>query len=207
MSSKADSFYFNNFVEASSIACEAADMLKDVLSSFNPESLSERLKELHEVEHKGDRKRHEITAVLVRAFITPLEREDILKLSQSLDDVIDSIEDIVIHLYINNVQTLRQDSLQFADVVISCCRSMKKVMEEFHNFKRSKSLQQLTVDLNHLEELGDELYIKSIRTLHSTCTDPMEVMAWHEIYGYFEKCCDACETVADIVESITIGNK
>lgn len=207
MASKADSFYFNNFVDSAAIACEAAEMLKNVLTNYSPDTLEEQMKQLHEVEHKGDSKRHEITAVLVRAFITPLEREDILKLSQGIDDVIDSVEDIVIHLYINNVKEIRKDSLEFADVVISCCRSMKQIMEEFHNFKKSKTLSQLTVELNRLEELGDDLYIKSMRTLHSTSTDPMEVMAWHEIYIYFEKCCDACELVADIVESITIGNK
>ena len=65
-----------------------------------------------------------MTAVIVRAFITPLEREDILKLSQYIDDVTDSIEDILIRIYINNVTQIREDSLEFVDVVISCCEAM-----------------------------------------------------------------------------------
>ena len=49
-----------------------------------------------------------------------------------------------------------------------------------------------------MEEEADELFITSLRTLHTTCSDPLEVIVWREIYTYLEKCVDACEHVADI---------
>jgi len=45
-----------------------------------------------------------------------------------------------------------------------------------------------------------------MRRLHTTPTDPLEIIAWREIYEFFEKCCDTCENAADIIESIIIGN-
>ena len=92
MSKKTDRFYFDNFVESAQVSCDAAQLLKEVLTNFDVATLPENRVRLHEIEHKGDNKRHEMTAVIVRAFITPLEREDILKLSQFIDDVTDSIE-------------------------------------------------------------------------------------------------------------------
>lgn len=207
MASKADSFYFNNFVESAQIACEAAQMLKSVLSSFNPNTLEKTRAKLHEIEHKGDSKRHEMTSALVRAFITPIDREDLLHLSQNIDDVTDCIEDIFIHIYINNIKDIRPDSIRFAELIINCCQVMTQMLEEFRNFKKSKKLSELIVEINRMEELGDEMYIGSMKNLHSTVSDPLTVLAWREIYIYFEKCCDTCENVADIVESITIGNK
>lgn len=206
MSKKADRFYFNNFVESAEVSCEAAQMLKDVLCNFNTETLPEMKVKLHEIEHKGDDKRHEMTSALVRAFITPLEREDLLKLSQYIDDVTDSIEDILIRIYINNVTHIREDSIEFMDIVISCCLAMKEMLEEFHNFKKSKKLSELIIEINRLEELGDDMYVECMRKLHTTSTDPLEIIAWREIYEFFEKCCDTCENVADIIESIIIGN-
>ena len=53
---------------------------------------------------------------------------------------------------------------------------------------------------------GDEKYLNCMRNLHTACNDPIEIIAWREIYDIFERCCDTCENVADIVEGITIGN-
>lgn len=206
MSKKMDRFYFDNFVESAHVSCEASKMLKNVLSNFDVATLAESRVALHEIEHKGDSKRHEMTAVIVRAFITPIEREDILKLSQYIDDVTDSIEDILIRIYINNVTQIRPDSLEFMDIVIKCCEAMEEMLKEFHNFKKSKKLNELIIEINRLEEVGDDLYVACMRNLHTTSTDPLEIIAWREIYEFFEKCCDTCENVADIIESIVIAN-
>lgn len=205
MSNK-NSFYYRNFVESAEVSCEAAAALKEILCHFSVDTLEENMVKLHELEHKGDNKRHEITNVLVRAFITPIEREDILKLSQLIDDVTDCIEDILIRIYINNVTHIREDSIEFADIVIRCCDAMKDMLEEFPHFKKSKKLGEFIIEINRLEELGDDVYVKCMRNLHTTSKDPFEIIAWREIYEFFEKCCDTCENVADIIESIAIGN-
>ena len=204
--SKKDAFYYRNFIESAEVSCEAAAALREILCNFSVETLPEKRVELHEIEHKGDNKRHEMTRVLVRAFITPIEREDILKLSQLIDDVTDCIEDILIRIYINNVTSIRPDSIEFADIVIRLCQSMKDMIDEFPNFKKSKKLGELIIEINRLEELGDDLYVGCMRNLHTSSTDPFEIIAWREIYEFFEKCCDTCENVANIIESIAIGN-
>ena len=106
-----------------------------------------------------------------------------------------------------NVQAIRPDAIEFADLVIECCEAMQKLVEEMPNFKKSKTLEDLIVEINRLEELGDDLYARSMRALHTSNTDPLDVVVWREIYAYFEKCCDGCEHVADIVEGICIGNR
>ena len=78
--------------------------------------------------------------------------------------------------------------------------------KEFADFKHSKTLHQHIVNINTMEEEADALFISSLRTLHTTCTDPLEVIVWREIYIYLEKCADACEHVADTVESVVMKN-
>lgn len=207
MTKKSDMFYYNNFVESAEISCEAAKTLKEVLEHFDVNTLSEKRIQLHDIEHRGDDKRHEMTNALVSAFITPIERDDILKLSQYIDDVTDAVEDILIRIYISNVQTIRPDSIEFADLVIKCCEAMKDLLAELPNFKKSKTMEGLIVEVNRLEELGDDFYVRCMRTLHTTEENPLNIIAWREIYDFFENCCDACENAADIIESIAIGNR
>ena len=206
MSKKSDSYYFQNFIECVECGCQAAKMLEDNLNHFDTGLLQDKLDELHRIEHDADKKKHEMMAVLVKAFITPIEREDIILLSQSIDEVTDKIEDVLIRIYINNVQQIRPEALAFIKVIIRCCEALKEVMEEFADFRKSKTLHGLIIEINALEEEGDRLFIESMRKLHAEVTDPIEIIAWREIYVYLEKCCDACEHVSDVVESVIMKN-
>ena len=206
MSKKQDSFYFDNFLACADYACQAAQQLDQALREYDPAQIKERLDEMHRVEHAADDKKHELLNVLAHAFITPIEREDIILLGQNIDEVTDKIEDVLLRMYCNNVQTVRPDAIQLSGVVIRACEALKGMLEQFADFKRSKSLQEYIIRINTLEEEADQLFISSLRTLHTTCADPLEVIVWREIYIYLEKCADACEHVADTVESVVMKN-
>ena len=77
----------------------------------------------------------------------------------------------------------------------------------------SRAAEQLRItqpavshQINTLEEEADQLFIDSMRDLHTTCTDPIQIIVWRELYIYLEKCVDACEHVADTVESVVMKN-
>ncbi len=206
MAKKQDAFYFDTFVACVELASQAANILNETLQTFDPQMLPQRLEEIHKVEHEADCKKHELMEVLAKAFITPIEREDIMLLSQNIDDLVDFIEDVLIRLYCNNIQTIRSDALKTSVLIVKSCDAVRELMVEFPHFKRSKTLRQRIIDINTLEEEADQQFISSIRTLHVESTDPMEVFCWHELYRYLEHCVDACEHVADIVESVIMKN-
>ena len=80
-------------------------------------------------------------------------------------------------------------------------------MADFRNFKKSKQFKQLIVDINNYEEEADELYKNAIRHLHTVENDDvMHVLVWSRIYERMERCCDACERVADIISTIVLKN-
>ena len=206
MAKKQDAYYFETFTACLDDACKAAQLLDRSMREFDPAQIKETLDEMHNIEHAADDKKHELLHVLAHAFITPIEREDIILLGQNIDEVTDKIEDVLLRMYCNNVQTVRPDALELSGVVIRACEALKGMLEQFADFKRSKSLQEYIIRINTLEEEADQLFISSLRTLHTTCTDPLEVIVWREIYIYLEKCADACEHVADTVESVVMKN-
>ena len=206
MAKKQDSFYYENFSQCVACACQAAHYLEDALKNFQPERLHAMLDELHQVEHAADEKKHELSNVLARAFITPIEREDIILLSQSIDEVTDKIEDVMLRFYCNNIRAVRPDAIELGAVLVSCCEELRLLLEEFPDFRRSKKLREYIIHINTLEEQADKLFIDNMRRLHTSTTDPLEIIRWREIYIYMEKCADACEHVADAVESVIMKN-
>ena len=203
---KKDYDYFQAFTQAVDYSCQAAEILKNTLTYFDTDKLNDRLKDVHGVEHAADLGKHEMMSELARAFITPIEREDILELMQELDDVTDDIEDVLIRTYIFHILSIREDALRFADIISRCCGEMLKMMKEFRDFRKSKTIHEMIVTINDLEEEGDRLYTEAVRRLFMHSKDPIELMVWREIFDRMEKCCDACEHVAHIVESIIMKN-
>ena len=206
MAKKQDMFYFDNFCTCADFSCQAACLLDRTMREFNPAQIKEKLDEMHTVEHAADEKKHEMLHILAKAFITPIEREDIAALSEQIDDLTDKIEEVFIRIYINNVKAIRPEALKMLELVIQCCEEVCGLMREFANFRRSKELKDRIIQINSLEEEADRLYIASMHSLHSEEKDVLAVIAWREIYSYLEKCADACEHAADVVESVVMKN-
>ena len=74
--------YFGMFIRAAEYSAQAADMLHKVMEEYDPDSLKDRMKEMHAVEHAADIAKHELNRALARAFINPIEREEIMLLTQ-----------------------------------------------------------------------------------------------------------------------------
>ena len=206
MSSKSDRFYFENLVEAADCSCRAADYLVECLDSYEPSTLTDMLTHMHTIEHEGDSKRHEMSAALAKAFVTPIDREDIAMLSHDIDDVTDKIEEILQCFYMNRITSVPDDAIEFARNLAHCCQQMKEMMVEFVNFKKPTKLRSMIVDLSHAEEACDQLYLLARMNIREHCSDPLDILSWREIYNCLEDCADACEHVGDCVETVIMKN-
>ena len=176
------------------------------MENYSRSTIKSYVDKMHEIEHSGDKKKHEMLEVLLKAFMTPIERDDILLLSSCLDEVTDKIEDVALRMYCNDIEDIFEPAKKMVKVVIDSCEEMLKMMEEFKNFKKSKSLKEIIIKINTLEEDGDKLFIEGLRELHTKEKDPLKVITWREILIYLEKCTDATEHVADICERVILTN-
>lgn len=206
MARKKDVNYFDTFVELAEHSCQAANLLNEILNDFNADELQYRMKEMHAIEHSGDEARHVMIKRLAREFITPIEREDIMALADAIDEVTDTIEDVLMCMYMYNISHVRDHSLRMTEIVVKCCNALKQLLSEFHNYRKSQTLHNLVVEINHFEEEADKLFMEAIRHLFVTCKDVLEITAWDKIFNYLEKCCDACENVSSVVESVIMKN-
>ncbi len=206
MGNKADKFYFENFIEAAEYGCKAADYLVTCLTAYEPSQINNMLDTMHVFEHSADKKKHEMSTALAKAFVTPIDREDLAELSQNIDDVIDMIEEILQRFYVNQIQTVAPEAITFSKKIAECCVLMKKMLTEFEHFKKADQLRAMIIELNHAEEECDRFYLDAVIAVRAQCTDVLDIISWREIYDYMENCVDACEHVADLVGTIVMKN-
>ena len=203
---KGDKFYFENFSQCTALSKKAAEYLVSCLENYDPEKIECMLKEMHEIEHSADAKRHEIGDALAKAFVTPVDREDLDMLSHNLDNVTDKIEDIVQKLYINNIKVINPSAVTFAKQIVRACELLCEIMGEFENFKKSKKIQTLIIKLNDIEEECDKLYLETVRELMKNTQDVLVTISWREIFDCFESCIDSCEHVSESISLVIMKN-
>lgn len=203
---KGDKFYFENFEACAILAKNAAMYLVECLENYDANNLEKMLKEMHVFEHNADIKKHEMNETLAKAFVTPVDREDLDMLSQQLDNVADTIEEILQKFYIYNVKEIEPAAIDFAKNLVKSCEMLEQIMKEFENFKKSKSMHSLIVACNDVEEECDKLYLKTMHNLTKNSQDALTTVSWYKVFDCFEACADACEHVSECVGSIIMKN-
>lgn len=203
---KGDKIYFENFSECSVLAKKAAAYLVECLENYDIKNIEKMLEEMHAFEHSADMKKHEMNEMLAKAFVTPVDREDLDMMSQQLDTVLDLIEEVLQKLYIYNIKTIEPDAINYAKHLVKACDILCEIMTEFENFKKSKKLRSLIVAVNDVEEECDKLYLTVMHELTKKSTDILATISWYKIYDCFEACSDACEHVSECVGSIVMKN-
>lgn len=206
MARKKDEDYFETFVDLVEYSCQAAELLNVIMNNFNAANIHEKLLEMHTIEHAADTKRHAMIKKLAHEFITPIEREDIMAMADAIDNVTDTIEDVVMRMYMFNIQNIREHAVKITEIIVKCCKALKLALQEFYNFRKSHTLHDLIVEINVLEEDGDKLFTEATRHLYVNCKQPIEVIAWDQTFHYLERCCDACEEVANVIENVIMKN-
>lgn len=206
MAKKENNYYYDTFSKCISYACEAAELLQACVENYDVTNLKVELDKMHRVEHTADGVKHEMMEKLMKEFLPPIEREDIVELSHAIDDVVDSVEDVLRGMYMYNISEFRSEVKEFANVITRSCKAMQEMGNELHNFHKSSLLKEKIVEINALEEEADRHYTEAIRRLYTEEKDAVYILAWTTMYNCLEKCCDSCEQVADMVEQIVMKN-
>jgi len=207
MANKKQDRYFDMFIELCSYSYKASLFLREILLDFDSEKFQEYLEKMHAIEHDGDVARHKMMKALAREFITPIEREDIVSMGERIDTVTDKIEDVLQKMYMYDVKVVREDAIAMIDTIIQNIEVFNDALGEFHDFKKSKTIQEKLIEINRIEEEGDRLYIEGTRRIFTDPDiTPLEAFGWSHIYHYMEDVNDACEDAADVIEGVVLRN-
>lgn len=205
MKKKKDEFYYKNLCSCVEYSYQAAQFLKEVLEKYEKDDIQKKLSVMHELEQKADAKKHKMMKAVSQAFITPIEREDLVSLSSYLDDITDAVEEVLLQIYMCNIANIRKDVFPMINLLLECIQALGDVLKELKDFKHSKVMEEYIIRVNDLEEQGDSLYMENMHRLHQE-EDIRTIVIWRTIYEYMENCMDTCEHAADIVGMVIMKN-
>ncbi|MBI5243216.1 MAG: DUF47 domain-containing protein [Elusimicrobia bacterium] len=194
--------FFDLFDQQASNAVEASVLFKELAQSGKFDD--DGVRRMRELEHEGDTTTHEVIDTLNRTFVTPFDREDIHALACELDDVVDLIHSIATRMRLYRLSEPDPDLIQFAEVIEQSARAVAKAVNGLREIKRPRRILDYCIEINRLENVGDQLREAAIGKLFDGTPDPIAVIKRKEIYEVAETTLDKCEDVANIVESILV---
>ncbi|MGH3002927.1 MAG: DUF47 domain-containing protein [Gaiellaceae bacterium] len=194
--------FFDLFTQASSNAREIARALVDLLDDWPDDR--EKLRDIRELEHEGDRLTHEVINLLNRTFVTPFDRDDMYRLASVIDDVCDHVDEAADNIDAYEVRGVPAKARQQAEVIYRAASRLHEAVERLEGFKDS---QRQLAALRELEDEGDRLSREAIAELFGSGADPLTIIRWKDIHEQLEEAVDACENAADVLEAILVKNR
>lgn len=197
-----DTFY--NLLEASAAqARQCAVLLKDVIPHLGGDT-SSQLDAISQSRRKHKKLTQEITEHLCRTFITPLDREDIEALSNSLHKIPKTIEKIAERLtlcppkYAENILTkqlalLDQGTIEVVNLV-NCLRKKASLDD----------VQDMQDRLQHIEGDGDKMLMDLLRQLYGGQVQPIDVIVLKDLCELLEKAIDRCRDAGNVVFQVVL---
>lgn len=160
---------------------------------------------MKQYETEADEKVHRIIKDLNQAFITPIEREDIMQLAMNLDDVIDGMEEFTALMDMHQIFQSDEFIDQFTEYIHQCAKEILLSIELMAHGKLNE-IEDHAIQIKDHESNCDDLYRKSLKHLFQTEKDAIKVIQYKEIYETLEEIADYCQDVASVMQSIIMKN-
>ena len=177
-------------------------LLRDLLVEY-PERAT-LAQDLKVCEQEGDRITHDIIQRLNSTFVTPIDREDIYGLATQMDDIVDYAEQVAAQMGLYGVEASMEQAVDFSEVLVG---AGEQIAQALRCLRTGTDMGPHLVEIHRLENEGDRLQRDGVASLFAGGIDPMVVIRWKDIFESLEAAVDACETVAHVLEGITLKQR
>ena len=160
---------------------------------------------MKDYETKGDSFVHAVIHDLNNAFITPIEREDILALAMSMDDVLDGLEHTAALFEMYSIVSADEYMLEFVEAIRLSTIEIETAVELMVS-KKLPQMREHAIKIKDYESQCDVVLRRSIKNLFQTEKDPIRIIQYKDIYEELEEIADHCQQVANTFESIIMKN-
>ena len=196
--------FFGLFEQHAALTVEGAKQMRRLVQGDqNFRAVCARIKE---IEHETDVITHSCVERLHKVFITPIDRDDIHTLITRMDDIMDFIEAAAVSVTLYELTEMTEPVRALAEVLVKSTEEVAVAVAGLRDLKHSDVILKACIEVNRLENEGDEILRGALADLFRGATDPLLVLKWKEVYEALETATDRCEDVANIIEGVVLEN-
>ena len=202
--------FFQMFNQHAAHIVEAAHAFSKMVANYSDlEKRQAHNREVDNAERAADRITHEVNRTLHKTFITPIDREQIHQLINTMDDVADLIQDSAETMALYDVHHMTDDIVRLTDLSVKCCERLKDavaMIEKVSEAATAEAALKTCEEIDKLESDADRVMRSAMSRLFREEPDVREVIKLKAVYELLETITDKCEDVANLIEGIVLEN-
>ena len=199
--------FFTLFNRHAGLVVDGSKALVELLARYADNGRrEEHVLRIHGIEHAADDVTHETVALMHNTFVTPFDRDQINKLIQRMDDILDLIQDTAESLILYDVHQLTPEVLHLADLVQVCCARVADAVTQLSSMDNGPAILKICQEIDGLETDADRVMRGAISKLFRDEPDTRQVIKLKAVFELLEAATDRCQDVANVVESLVLEN-
>ena len=202
--------FFEMFDQHANRIVEAAHAFSMMVANYSDvEKRNLHHREVDEAERAADRITHEVSRVLHKTFITPIDRDQIHQLINTMDDVADLIQDSAETMVLYDVHHMTDDIVRLTDLSVKCCERLKSavgLIGHVRDAATAAAALKTCEEIDRLESDADHVMRSAMSRLFRKEPDVRELIKLKAVYELLETITDRCEDAANLIEGIVLEN-
>ncbi|HRP29367.1 MAG TPA: DUF47 domain-containing protein [Burkholderiaceae bacterium] len=202
--------FFELFEQHGTHIVEGARAFMLMIENYPDPGLREQYaNQVGHAERTADRITAEMHRLLHTTFITPIDREQILSLIDTMDDILDLLQDASETLLLYDVRAVTDEVLRLGELSARCCERVQHAVSMLPKLS-TPSVAEAAIktceEIDRLESDADGAMRAALSKLFREETDVRELIKLKAIYEQLEAITDRCEDVANLIEGIVLEN-
>ncbi|MGH6649087.1 DUF47 domain-containing protein [Aquabacterium sp.] len=202
--------FFELFNQHATHTVAAAHAFANLVKHYNDPILREKYtQEVDGAENSADDVTREVNKLLHKTFITPIDREQIHSLINTMDDVADLIHGAAETMALYDVRTMTDEIIRLTELGVKCCERLRSAVSLLHdigNAKTAEAALKTCEEIDQLESDADRVLRAAMSKLFREEPDVRELIKLKAIYEMLETVTDKCEDVANLIEGVILEN-
>ncbi len=202
--------FFEMFNQHADRIVEAARAFSQLVANYNDPHLRDKYnQDVDNAERAADRVTHDVNKAIHKTFITPIDREQIHALINTMDDVADLIQDSAETMALYDVRHMTEEITRLTDLSLKCCERVRdavKLLDKIADPAVAEAALKTCEEIDRLESDADRVMRSAMSKLFREEPDVREVIKLKAIYELLETITDKCEDVANCIEGIVLEN-
>ena len=202
--------FFEMFNQHADRIVEAAHAFAQLVANYNDPHLRAKYNEdVDNAERAADRVTHEVNRLLHKTFITPIDREQIHSLINTMDDVADLFQDSAEAMALYDIRAMTDEIARLTDLCLRCSERLRdavKLLDKIADPAVAEAALKTCEEIDRLEGDADRVLRSAMSKLFREETDVRELIKLKAIYELLETITDKCEDVANLIEGVILEN-
>ena len=200
--------FFELFNEHGNKIAEGAQAFIQMLRNYSDPALREKYAaEVDAAERQADKVTAEVSRLLHKTFITPIDREQIHSLINAMDDILDLLQDSSETMSLYDVKALTDEVLRLAELSVKCCERVQhavSLLPRLSDHEVAEAAIKTCEEIDRLESDADRVMRSAMSKLFREQPDVRELIKLKAVYEQLESISDRCEDVANLIEGVVL---